>query len=818
MRYYWFLISLLILVSLSCSGGTSTAEPVAPAATEVSAPEAAATEAPATESGQSEVIFEEIFADNSNNWEVGAGESSQSVIEDGKLKVTSEPLDPTVYNFYTIPVSVNEADLSVDTEFTGGALENINYGFACQYLDQNNYIWVAIRPDGTFGISRILGGKAKNLTYRTNSSHVNQGIGAVNHLRAICREEHITLFINDAFVADVVVPFPISGGSFRLMTNSSLTDENDINPVGVSFSNLVVQKPEAWEPPTEILLSDSFDNNDNAFWNFVENDNASAQIVDGQMVVKVKEANYSYGFGPGQIRLTDIDMSFDVTFLEGTEGNVEFGALCRQTDPDNNYHFIINNDGSYLLTKQVNGATERLIDWTESSAIKTNVGETNRIRVICSGSRLELYANDQVLIKTQDTSLTSGLFRLEAGRYDDDDAPVSMAFDNLEVKHALASEPPAEVLLSDSFDNNDNEWALFEEPNYSSAQIQDGQMVLRLETATAVSWVGPGVDFSKVDLSFDVTLQEGAPSNAAFGAVCRVNNDGENFYAFHIKDGSYYLYKSVASTYETLVDWTASTAIKTGVGETNRLRVVCSGNNLEFYANDQLLVKTKDTSFTSGYFALYAERWSEDNALVSVAFDNVEVKPVLDTPTETLFYDSFNDNDEAWQFSEDEDGSVQILEKQLVMEIKKADYGYRTWPEFQLADVDMSFDITLKEGTPSNVYYGVMCRFVDNDNYYDFMLGSDGYYRLAKMVNGTYETLVDWTESTAIKQGTGETNRIRVVCTGSNLELYANGQLLILTQDTSLTKTGFALQAGSLSDDFTPVLITFDNVEILKTP
>ncbi len=217
------------------------------------------------------------------------------------------------------------------------------------------------------------------------------------------------------------------------MVGAYANNLNDKNPVAVSFSNLVARKPQAWSRPTETLLSDSFDNNNNNWDIFDENGN-SAQVENGQLVMKIKDADSVYRIWP-QMALSDVDMSFDVIIQEGTQANVGFGTACRYVDNDKHYSFNVDGDGYYTLKKKVNGTTETIVDWTASTAIQPGVGVTNRIRVVCSGSTLELYANNQLVVSSQDTSLTAGGFALQAGRFAIDDAPVSVTFDNVEVKY-----------------------------------------------------------------------------------------------------------------------------------------------------------------------------------------------------------------------------------------------------------------------------------------------------------------------------------------------------------------------------------------------
>ena len=377
------------------------------------------------------VLFEDDFADNSNNWHIGVDADTESVIEDGKFKVRVLIPDDSFY-WFTPPVSVSEVDLSVDTEFTEGAPENIAYGFLCHFKDGDNYHRVRIAPDGTYAIDKSVNAEKTVLVEWTRSGVINQGIGVINRIRTICSEGHITLYINDAFTADVV-DTSLSGGSFNLTVGAYANNTNDKNPVAASFSNLTARKPLAWERPTETLLSDSFNNNDNN-WDIFEENGNSAQIENGQLVMRVKDADSVYRIWP-QMTLSNVDMTFDTVIQEGSQSNASFGAACRYVNNDNYYSFNMDGDGYYTLRKKVDGTAETIIDWTASTALQPGVGAFNHIRVVCSGNTLELFANDQLVVSSQDASLTTGGFALQAGRFAIDDAPVSVAFDNLGVNY-----------------------------------------------------------------------------------------------------------------------------------------------------------------------------------------------------------------------------------------------------------------------------------------------------------------------------------------------------------------------------------------------
>lgn len=392
---------------------------------------------------QTDVIFKEDFTDNSNKWNIGSDENSESVIEGGKLKIhIQRPSDDSsFFKFFTPPASAEDVDISVDATFTKGAPENAAYGFNCRYKDKDNRISLVIKPSGTFTIQKMLNGKWTVLTYWSISGLINRKTGETNNIRLVCSKEHVTLYINDSLAADVVdTDKSLAGGSFRLTAGSYGSNKEDKNPVEMSFDNLVVRKPQAWKAPSGVLFLEKFDKANNN-WSLVTQKTDwgySDQITGGQLVMNFDKAN-AWNYKRMPIQMINVDMSFDVILKKGAVDDASMGALCRSIDNDNYYAFRISFDldgvGYYFLGKRVNGTSEKLIDWTETSAVKAGIGKTNRIRVVCSGSDLELYANGQSLFKTKDTSLTFGGPALTASRFEEEDTPVSVAFDNLEVKH-----------------------------------------------------------------------------------------------------------------------------------------------------------------------------------------------------------------------------------------------------------------------------------------------------------------------------------------------------------------------------------------------
>ena len=141
---------------------------------------------------------------------------------------------------------------------------------------------------------------------------------------------------------------------------------------------------------------------------------------------------------------------------------------------------------------------------------------------------------------------------------------------------------------------------------------------------------------------------------------------------------------------------------------------------------------------------------------------------------------------------------------------------YVAWTEcskVEYTDFIMEVDATQVSG-PDNNTYGVIFRYgLDAKEFYAFLISGDGFYVFT--VDGADrdepEFLVNWAESSAIKQG-AQTNHIKVVAVGGNMKYYVNDQLLGEVTDTRFSAGTVGIFAGTLEEG--GVQVSFDNLKI----
>jgi hypothetical protein len=187
------------------------------------------------------------------------------------------------------------------------------------------------------------------------------------------------------------------------------------------------------------------------------------------------------------------------------------------------------------------------------------------------------------------------------------------------------------------------------------------------------------------------------------------------------------------------------------------------------------------------------------------------------TPTapEVLFSDDFSDEAGVWDTFSDEDGSVFYSDGWLhLINYASAIFATHTYANHYFNDFILEVETKFVGGTDDN-WHSVACRVEDSHNNYEFGISADGYYIIAKWVDGDATYLVEPTYSSYINQGVDAVNLIHIECVGSTLSLSVNGHLLKEVIDATFTGGDIALGASALGTGFTA--IAFDNIVVSES-
>ncbi len=191
-------------------------------------------------------------------------------------------------------------------------------------------------------------------------------------------------------------------------------------------------------------------------------------------------------------------------------------------------------------------------------------------------------------------------------------------------KQPAATVTPApsgpQLFLEDDFEDSGSGW--LEAADAESSQgYRGGRFFFELRAADLIVWDNPGSNLQDFVLEVEARQVSGDAENS-YGVLVRYVDDG-NFYRFDLTgDGYYAVTKLENQEWNTLQDWQASQHIKPQ-GELNRIKVVCQGLKMAFYANDQPLTTVEDSAFERGDVGLFASTFADPD--VTVEFDNLAI-------------------------------------------------------------------------------------------------------------------------------------------------------------------------------------------------
>jgi hypothetical protein len=182
---------------------------------------------------------------------------------------------------------------------------------------------------------------------------------------------------------------------------------------------------------------------------------------------------------------------------------------------------------------------------------------------------------------------------------------------------------------------------------------------------------------------------------------------------------------------------------------------------------------------------------------------------------EILFSDDFSVTPNGWGTMGRDGGLIGFDYEGLTLKVMVPNYLVWTVNGDRFTDTRIDVDAVLLDG-PTNDNFGVICRFVDNENFYAFVISHDGYYGIFKMLEGEMVLASqdgNLNFSKVIRQG-GIVNHLQAVCSQDTLSLTVNDQILAEVKDNSFTDGQVGLIAGAY--DLAGVQVLFDNLKVVQ--
>jgi hypothetical protein len=178
------LLFVFLLTSLACQLSTQTAVP----------------QPLPTQAASGTVIFKDDFSDPSTGWDRQAAAQGMMDYSAGAYRMLVSATQTNTWS--TAKKDLSNVRLEVDEGKLGGPDEN-RVGLICRYSGGDYYFFL-VTHDGFYGIGMFKGGVTSLLgqSEMQASAIINRGTN-INHLRADCVGDALTLYVNGQQVAAV---------------------------------------------------------------------------------------------------------------------------------------------------------------------------------------------------------------------------------------------------------------------------------------------------------------------------------------------------------------------------------------------------------------------------------------------------------------------------------------------------------------------------------------------------------------------------------------------------------------------------------------
>jgi hypothetical protein len=188
--------------------------------------------------------------------------------------------------------------------------------------------------------------------------------------------------------------------------------------------------------------------------------------------------------------------------------------------------------------------------------------------------------------------------------------------------------PFSRILVQDKFTNPKSGWDQLDNTDYTLQYVKGGGYRIFVNAQDGGQSVWLSKSYKDMNVEVDTKYVAG-PDDGLLGVTCRVK-DKVGFYSFEFSPAGYYAIKKYTITAdgskpEILVEGTLDPNTVQAEG-TNHIRGDCVGKTLTLYLNNQPLLQTTDSTFSSGGVGLIAQTGDSGEAGEDVLFNNFSVK------------------------------------------------------------------------------------------------------------------------------------------------------------------------------------------------
>ena len=181
------------------------------------------------------ILYQDDFSDPDSGWNRVTATNGQTDYADGVYRIF---VDEPNMDIWTKPgINLSDVRVEVDAFKVGGDRDN-RFGVICRAVDDSSFYTFIISSDGYYGIGKIKGQEYAliGMPALERSDAIQQG-SALNHIRADCIGETLTLYVNGEKLHQVQ-DTEFASGDVGLIAGTYDTPGTDVR-----FDNFVVYKP-----------------------------------------------------------------------------------------------------------------------------------------------------------------------------------------------------------------------------------------------------------------------------------------------------------------------------------------------------------------------------------------------------------------------------------------------------------------------------------------------------------------------------------------------------------------------------------------------
>ena len=335
-------------------------------------------------------------------------------------------------------------------------------------------------------------------------------------------------------------------------------------------------------------------------------------------------------------------------------------------------------------------------------------------------------------------------------------------------------------------------------------QVSSGEAVLKPAPGTQTARWNAGVNLTDLDACVTITMPEAtAEASRSYAGLLFWLEDKNNFYEAVISpNGLFTVARKIRGKLVKAapVPWTKAGALKLAPGEKNTLQVTLEDQIVVVRINESEVARFRGQApegpsrvgLVAASSPSAANTWRlSDLKVTNVPPDKNPVKRAnvrkksADTLAsapgcadgKVLFVDNFRAHDPTWGRK---DARLKISSGKAVFTPVPGTRTFRWNRVFVFDDLDACATISLAKPTSDATasYAGLMFWVEDNKNYYQAVIAPNGYFTIARIVNGREAPSrpVKWTKTDAIKYGAKKKNTLRLILKSEQAGVLINGK------------------------------------------